>query len=355
MVQEDILPIRENDYQQWVNTLKSRFQSAKVSASLKVNNELLRFYLSVGEDISNNQFDNRYGSQFYKRLSLDLQRAIPNTKGFSPTNLKYMRYFYELFKDEIQNHPQVVDELICLPWGHIRYIIDNCKNDSHKALFFVSKTIENNWSRAVLLNFLGTDLYDRQGKAVTNYSRTLPNPQGELAQQITKDPYNFDFLTLSEKYIEKELKDALVTNIERFLLELGQGFAYMGREYRVKIGNTEKFMDMLFYNAKLHCYVVVEVKTEVFDAQNLGQLGLYVSAVNHLIKSTVDNPTIGLLICRSKDNVVAKYALESTSLPIGISEYELAKVYPQDFQSTLPSIEQIEKELSKQVKLATHK
>ena len=266
-----------------------------------------------------------------------------------------MRYFYELFKDEIQNHPQVVDELICLPWGHIRYIIDNCKNDSHKALFFVSKTIENNWSRAVLLNFLGTDLYDRQGKAVTNYSRTLPNPQGELAQQITKDPYNFDFLTLSEKYIEKELKDALVTNIERFLLELGQGFAYMSREYRVKIGNTEKFMDMLFYNAKLHCYVVVEVKTEVFDAQNLGQLGLYVSAVNHLIKSPADNPTIGLLICRSKDNVVAKYALESTSLPIGISEYELAKVYPQDFQSTLPSIEQIEKELSKQVKLATHK
>lgn len=355
MAQEDILTIRENDYQQWVNTLKSRFQTAKVSASLKVNNELMRFYLSVGKDISNNQFENRYGSQFYKRLSLDLQHAIPNSKGFSPTNLKYMRYFYELFRDEIQNHPQVVDDLVCLPWGHIRYIIDNCKNDSRKALFFVSKTIENNWSRAVLLNFLGTDLYDRQGKAVTNYSRTLPNPQGELAQQITKDSYNFDFLTLSEKYIEKELKDALVANIERFLLELGQGFAYMGREYRVKIGNTEKFMDMLFYNAKLHCYVVVEVKTEVFDAQNLGQLGLYVSAVNHLIKSPADNPTIGLLICRSKDNVVAKYALESTSLPIGISEYELAKVYPQDFQSTLPSIEQIEKELSKQVKLATQK
>lgn len=240
-----------------------------------------------------------------------------------------------------------MDDLVCLPWGHIRYIIDNCKNDLDKALFFVGKTLENNWSRAVLLNFLGTDLYERQGKAITNYPQTLPEPQGELAQQITKDPYSFDFLTLSERYVEKELKDALVANIERFLLELGQGFAYMGREYRVKIGNTEKFMDMLFYNAKLHCYVVVEVKTEVFDAQNLGQLGLYVSAVNHLLKSPADNPTIGLLICRSKDNVVAKYALESTSLPIGISEYELAKIYPQDFQSTLPSIEQIEKELSK--------
>ena len=240
-----------------------------------------------------------------------------------------------------------MDDLVCLPWGHIRYIIDNCKNDLDKALFFVGKTLENNWSRAVLLNFLGTDLYERQGKAITNYPQTLPEPQGELAQQITKDPYSFDFLTLSERYVEKELKDALVANIERFLLELGQGFAYMGREYRVKIGNTEKFMDMLFYNAKLHCYVVVEVKTEAFDAQNLGQLGLYVSAVNHLLKSPADNPTIGLLICRSKDNVVAKYALESTSLPIGISEYELAKVYPQDFQSTLPSIEQIEKELSK--------
>lgn len=346
-MEEGIQSIIDTDYERWVLTIRTRFQRAKVSASLKVNNELLRFYLSVGKDIYNNQYENRYGSQFYKRLSIDLQREIPNSKGFSPTNLKYMRYFYELFKDEIQNRPQVVDDLVCLPWGHIRYIIDNCKNDLDKALFFVGKTLENNWSRAVLLNFLGTDLYERQGKAITNYPQTLPEPQGELAQQITKDPYSFDFLTLSERYVEKELKDALVANIERFLLELGQGFAYMGREYRVKIGNTEKFMDMLFYNAKLHCYVVVEVKTEAFDAQNLGQLGLYVSAVNHLLKSPADNPTIGLLICRSKDNVVAKYALESTSLPIGISEYELAKVYPQDFQSTLPSIEQIEKELSK--------
>ena len=337
----------DNAYKEGISKISTDFRKSQIRASMKINDEMLRFYWKLGKGISSMSEQFGYGMGFYKTVSDDLKSILPDVKSFSPTNLKYMRYFYELFKDEIQNRPQVVDDLVCLPWGHIRYIIDNCKNDLDKALFFVGKTLENNWSRAVLLNFLGTDLYERQGKAITNYPQTLPEPQGELAQQITKDPYSFDFLTLSERYVEKELKDALVANIERFLLELGQGFAYMGREYRVKIGNTEKFMDMLFYNAKLHCYVVVEVKTEAFDAQNLGQLGLYVSAVNHLLKSPADNPTIGLLICRSKDNVVAKYALESTSLPIGISEYELAKVYPQDFQSTLPSIEQIEKELSK--------
>ena len=173
----------------------------------------------------------------------------------------------------------------------------------------------------------------------------MPLPQGDLAQQLMKDPYNFDFITITEDYEEKELKDALIHNIEKFLLELGRGFAYMGREFRLQIGNVEKFMDMLFYNTNLHCYVVVEVKTSEFDSENIGQLGTYVTAVNHILKRDGDNPTVGLLICKTKDNVLAQYALESMAVPIGISEYELSKLYPVDFKSGMPSIEEIESKL----------
>lgn len=213
-------------------------------------------------------------------------------------------------------------------------------------MFYVNKTIENNWSRAVLLNWLTTDLYERQGKAITNFSSQLPTPQGDLAQEMTKDPYNFDFLTLTENYNEKELKDASEDNIVKFLLELGSGFAFVGREYRLLIGETEKFIDLLFYNIKLHCYVVIEVKTDKFDSSSIGQLGTYVAAANHILKADGDNPTIGLLICKEKDNILAQYALESSSEPVGISEYELSKLYPADFKGSLPSIEEIERQLN---------
>ena len=197
----------------------------------------------------------------------------------------------------------------------------------------------------MLLNFLDTDLYERQGKAITNFKLALPAPQSDLAQEMTKDPYNFDFLAISEDYREKELKDALEDIIRKFLLELGTGFAYVGREYRIVIGQTEKFIDMLFYNLNLRCYVVIEIKTGKFESENIGQLGTYVAAVNHILKKDIDNPTLGLLICKSKDNVLAQYALESTSQPIGVSEYELSKLYPIDFKSSLPSIEELENEL----------
>ena len=232
-----------------------------------------------------------------------------------------------------------------IPWGHHRYIIDKCLSRPEKAMFFVRKTIENGWSRNMLLNFLDTDLYERQGKAVTNFKLALPAPQSDLAQEMTKDPYNFDFLAISEDYREKELKDALEDNIRKFLLELGTGFAYVGREYRIVIGQTEKFIDMLFYNLNLRCYVVIEIKTGKFESENIGQLGTYVAAVNHILKKDIDNPTLGLLICKSKDSVLAQYALESTSQPIGVSEYELSKLYPVDFKSSLPSIEDLENEL----------
>lgn len=229
--------------------------------------------------------------------------------------------------------------------GHHKYIIDKCGDNPEKALFYVNKILENNWSRAVLLNWLSTDLYERQGKAITNFSNQLTVPQEDLTQEMTKDPYNFDFLTLTEGYNEKKSKDALEENIVKFLLELGSGFAFVGREYRLVIGETEKFLDLLFYNIKLHCYVVIKVKTWRFDSDNIGQLGTYVAATNHILKSEKDNPMIGLLICKEKDNVLAKYALESSSEPIGISEYELSKLYPANFKGSLPSIAEIEQQL----------
>ena len=335
----------DKDYSVWVQELKERYLTQRLKAHSAVMNYCLEFYWSVGKDIVSKQSENKYGSGFYKRLSLDLQNELPGVKGLSPTNLKYMKYYYELFMEEVLIRPQLVDELKRIPWGHLRCIIDSCKGDAKKAIFFINKTLEHNWSRPVLLNFLDTDLYERQGKSITNFKNTLPAVQGELAQQITKDPYTFDFLKLREKYDERDLKEALITNIEKFLLELGRGFAYMGREFRLEIGKEEKFMDMLFYNTNLHCYVVVEVKISKFKAGDLGQLGLYVSAVNHILKKDVDNPTIGLIICKSKDNIVAQYSLESSALPIGISEYELSKLYPSDFKSSMPTIEEIEESL----------
>ncbi|MCR5249092.1 MAG: PDDEXK nuclease domain-containing protein [Lachnospiraceae bacterium] len=242
---------------------------------------------------------------------------------------------------------KISEEIIFLiPWGHNKAILDKCKDNRDKALFFVNKTLENNWPRAVLLNFLDTDLYERQGKAITNFAQTLPGIQGDLAQAITKDPYNFDFLTLHERYNEKELKDALIDKVQSFLLELGTGFAYMGREVRIKVGRKEKFIDLLFYNTRVHCYVVVEVKAGEFDSTNMGQLGTYVVAVNHQIKTDYDNPTIGLVVCKGMDKVEAQYALESSSQPLGISSYELSKLIPEEFKGSLPTIEEIEEELS---------
>lgn len=251
--------------------------------------------------------------------------------------------------DTFENNQQIVDDLSVIfhiPWGHHVKILDKCKGDSQRALFYVRKTYENNWSRAILLNFLSTDLYDRQGKAITNFSFTLPETQSALAQAITKDPYNFDFLSIREKYDEKELKDALMGNIVKFLLELGNGFAFVGREVRLEIGDTENFVDMLFYNIKLHCYVVVEVKIDEFQSNDMGQLGTYMVAVNHQMKGEQDGPTLGLLICKSKDNVKAQYALEASSQPMGISEYDISTFLPENYKSSLPTIEEIEAEFS---------
>lgn len=294
-------------YCEWIAELKQRYLSARLRASQSVTTELLRFYWSVGQDIASKQWANTYGSAFYKTLSRDLQREMPDVRGLSETNLKYMYYFYCLYSGCLGNRPRPADDskmpirlqgvddfakegLFSIPWDHHRRIIDHCKGNAEKALFYVRETLHNNWGRDALLNFLKSDLYEREGKAVSNFQKTLPCPQGDLAQQITRDPYNFDFLTLTKGFKEKELEDALVANVTRFLIELGTGWAYMGRQIRFGVGEKEVFPDLLFYNTHIHAYCVVELKVGSFKAEYLGQLGLYVATVNHQMKSEHDNP-----------------------------------------------------------------
>lgn len=353
----------DDNYKNWIKDVSKRFKQSQIKAAIKVNADMLMFYWSLGRDISKMTVNVQYGNAFYKNVSDDLQEIFPDVHSFSATNLRYMKRFYELYSEteilpqlgedfENQKLPQLgeqpINAVFYIPWGHNKLIIDKCKNDKEKALFYVKKVRENNWSRAVLLNFLDTDLYAREGKAITNFHKFLPDVQSDLAQAITKDPYNFDFLTITERYNEKELKDALMDNITKFLLELGNGFAFVGREVRIEVGKKEKFIDMLFYNIKLHCYVVLEVKVDEFDSSYSGQLGTYVAAVNHTLKGENDSPTIGLIVCKSMDKVEAQYALESSSQPIGISGYELSKLIPEKFKGSLPTIEEIEAELSSQ-------
>ena len=361
---QNTLMVTDDRYRKWITELSTRYQQSQIKAAVSVNSEMLMFYWSLGRDIVAMDAENTYGSSFYKTLSADLRTVLPNAKGFSPTNLKYMKRFFVLYQNRPQlvgkslpttdreNRPQLADEfnevqmLFMIPWGHHRLILDRCNTDPKKAWFYVRQTLENNWSRAVLQNWLDTDLYERQGKAITNFAQTLPAPQSDLAQEMTRDPYNFDFLTIRAKYNEKELKDALMDNVQKLLMELGTGFAFVGREYRLVVGRTEQFIDLLFYNYHLHCFVVVEVKVTDFDPRDMGQLGTYVAAVDGIMRSDGDNRTIGLLICKTKDNVLAQYAATVTNAPIGISEYQLNNQLKDEFKGTLPTIEEIERGLA---------
>lgn len=364
------IKIIDQEYLHWVDLLIERYQYCQVRAAIRVNSEQLLYNWLLGRDIVEMNVEQRWGEKVIEQLSKDLKGRMPDIDGLSVTNLRYCRRFYLLYNQEdiirpqlggefetLINiiHPQAGGELINLdkiaifniPWGHHKLIMDKVKGDVMKALYYVNQTQENNWSRSMLLNWIDTGLYERSGKAITNFKSLMPNISGDLAQELTKDPYNFAFAGITKKHNEAQLKNALLTNITKFLIELGTGFAYVGREYRLQIGETEKFIDLLFYNIKLRCYVVVEVKVEKFDSRDIGQIGSYVVAANHILREEGrDNPTIGLLICKSKDNTLAQYALESTSQPIGISEYELERFYPETIEGTMPTIEEIEHELN---------
>ncbi len=384
------LTITDKDYTLWVEDLSVRYRQSQIKAAVRVNRELLKYYWELGRDIEEMHVEERWGQGVIKNLSADLQHRNPNSTGLSRTNIYYAKKFYLLYSQYFKIIPQAVgllevvpqvvgqldgkkvpqpvaqiqtsetvsqtmeqleEMLFSIPWGHHRYLMDHYANEPEKALFYVKKTLKEGWSRDVLLNFMDTDLYEREGKALTNFTHTLPDETSELAQELTKDPYNFAFTGITGKYNEQKLKEGLLANISQFLLELGTGFAYVGKEYRLEIGQKEKFIDLLFYNLNLSCYVVIEVKIGEFDFQDLGQLSGYVVACNHILrKEGRDNPTIGLLICRQKDSLLAQYALEGSNLPLGISQYELSKLYPGKVEDAMPTIEEIEAKLGKDLK-----
>ncbi len=336
--------LQTTEYKEFIKRIKLKARQAQIKASVRVNSTLIEFYWELGEEIVLKQKSTNWGSGFLKNMSRDLMEEFPDVKGFSKRNLELIRKWYLYYSQKNTIAKQVVSQLVLIPWGHNIVIIQKSEN-IREALFYVQKTIENSWSRVVLRHQIELQLFEREGKALTNFSKTLPQPQSDLANELTKDPYQFDFLTLRERYNERELEDALMENMTKFLLELGQGFAFVGRQYKLLVGGDEFRIDLLFYHIKLACYVVVELKTVKFQPEFAGKLNFYISAVDGELRGKRDNATIGILICKSKNSTVVEYALKDINKPIGVSEYQLSHVLPKEFKSSLPSIEAIEEEL----------
>lgn len=336
------LMILDNDYKIWITQIKEKVRQTQIKASIKVNYELLNLYWELGREIISKESNAVWGERFLTVMSQDLRKEFPDITGFSLSNLHNIRYWYKFYQPHLTTDMESMIKSI--PWGHNQRIMYKCQNVD-EALFYVRKTMDNGWSRSVLEHQIESGLFQRQGNAITNFDVRLPEVHSDLAKQTLKDPYHFDFLTLREKYDEKELEQALVDQMTQFLLELGSGFSYLGRQVHIKVGESDFYMDLLFYHVRLHCYVVVELKTEKFKPEFVGKLNFYITAVNKQLKTERDNPTIGILICKDKDNVVAEYALDDVSQPIGIAEYQLNEWLKQEVKRSLPTIEEIEQEL----------
>ncbi|QXL85211.1 YhcG family protein [Comamonas sp. NLF-1-9] len=344
MSTDDAKPVKltpaPEGYADWLADLKTRIHTAQQRAALAVNRELVLLYWQIGQDILARQAAQGWGAKVIERLSQDLRSAFPEMKGFSPRNLKYMRAFAEAWPDQ-----SFVQEVLAqLPWYHQLALLDKLPGPKTRQ-WYAAKAIEHNWSRNVLVMQIETRLLERSGKAETNFELTLPKPQSDLARESLKDPYRFDFLGLTDEAQERAVEDALVKHVTEFLLELGAGFAFVGRQVLLDVGGDEFFIDLLFYHLKLRSYVVIELKAGKFKPEHLGQLGFYLTAVDEQVKHPQDNPTIGLLLCKSKNKVVAEYALRQNAKPLGVAEYKLIESLPPELASDLPSIEQIEQEL----------
>jgi predicted nuclease of restriction endonuclease-like (RecB) superfamily len=328
-------------YSGWLAELKHRIHSAQQRATLAVNRELVQLYWQIGRDILTRQAAKGWGAKVIERLSGDLRSAFPEMKGFSRTNLMYMRAFAEAWPEE-----EIVQGVLGqLPWYHQLALLDKLPGPETR-LWYAAKAIEHNWSRNILVMQIESRLLERSGTAVTNFALTLPKPESDLARESLKDPYRFDFLGLGEEAQEREIEHALIKHVTDFLLELGAGFAFVGRQVLLDVGGEEFFIDLLFYHLKLRCYVVIELKAGKFKPEHLGQLSFYLTAVDAQIKHPDDGPTIGLLLCKTKNKVVAEYALRGKDQPLGVAEYQLVESLPAELQTSLPSIEQIERELA---------
>ena len=330
-------------YSELLGSVRAHVSQGRRRAVAAVTQELVLTYWQVGREILDRQTYEGYGSNVINRLSADLKRAFPDATGFSPRNLRYMRAFAAAWPDlEI-----VQRSAAHLPWRHHQQLLDKL-DDAETRLWYAQRSLEEGWSRNILAHQIDTRLHERSGRAVTNFTATLPPEQSDLAQQATKDPYLFDFLGVTEPRLERDLERRLMDHVSDFLLELGQGFALLGRQVRLTLGGDEFFCDLLFYHVRLRCYVVVELKGGAFKADYLGQLGLYIAAVDDLMARDGDAPTVGLLLCRTKNSVVAEYALRSQNAPIGVAEWatRITDSLPPELAGSLPSIETLEAELS---------
>lgn len=334
--------IAGKEYAQLLSSLKERFRTSQIKAAVKVNTSLLEFYWEMGRDISKLHEAAKWGSAFFDCLSLDLKTSFPGQSGFSVTNIKYAKRWYEFYNQDDIIRQQVVDEFEMpadfgiIPWGHHIAIFTRCKS-VNEALFYIEETIRNSWSRAILDSEIDNDLYARRGKAITNFDEKLPAPYSGLAKAILKSPYDFGFID-KKVTTEKQLEEELATNITRFLLELGQGFAYVGRQMELKMPSGQTFIpDMIFYHTRLKSYIVCELKVVPFIPDFAGKLNFYVSAVDELMKQPDDNPTIGLLICKSKDDTVVEWSFRGMNRPLGVAEYQLKEFISEKAAKLLPS------------------
>ena len=332
--------INNNEYLNLVQLVKNEIKQAQYKAALNVNKELIMLYYGIGKIINEHK---SWGNKFIENLAADIKLSFPEAKGYSVRNLKYMAKFAAIYKDE-----EFVQQAVAqIPWGHTVVLLDKI-SDSVIRNWYVEKTIENGWSRNVLVHQIENGLYRRQVIAdkISNFENRLPASQSELATQTMKDPYIFDFISFKEDMLERDIEQALVKNVTKLLLELGTGFAFLGNQYHLNVGGDDFYIDLLFYSLNLRCYVVIELKTGEFKPDYAGQLNFYLSAVDGILKSEYDNPTIGLLLCKSKNNIVAEYALKDMSKPMGVSEYKVTSDLPENLSRQLPSVEDIQKHIS---------
>lgn len=363
----------DKEYYSWINEIKTRYRGAQIKATIRVNSEQLRFNWLLGRDLVIRKAEEKWGSGIVEQVSLDLQAAFPHAKGFSTTNIWNMKKWFlfyssgteklhqlggemHFFDGELQR-PTVQDNTILhqvgaelpyllslVPWRHHVEILFKCKNID-EALFYVKRIIAEDWSRSTLVQCIKADLYHTSGNAVTNFSETFSPDKSELIQAITKDTYDFGFLTLDEGYKEEALETELEQNLTHFLLELGTGFAYLGRQKQIIVGGKTRKLDMLFFHIKLNCYVVIELKAVPFQPEFIGKLNYYVNVVDDLIKTPGQNPTIGLLICSDKDSTDVRYAIKGFNTPLGVSSYN--NIQLKEIQSQLPTVEELKNRLQK--------
>ncbi|MBN2578545.1 MAG: DUF1016 family protein [Pirellulales bacterium] len=352
-MRQESLPSLPADYIELLEELKKRIRHAQVRASVAANRELIRLYWDVGRIIIERQKGRSWGKGIVDHLVADIQREFPGIEGFSERNIRRMRAFYTAYTQEVAFLPQPVAELdgrifpqtvAEIPWGHNVILIEKIK-DPLQRLWYAQKTVQCGWSRSILVHQIESDLYGREGQAITNFDRTLPAPQSDLAQQTLKDPYVFDFLTLADDAREKELHQGLLEHLRDFMLELGVGFAFVGSQYHLEVENDDYYLDLFFYHLELRAFVVIDLKAGEFKPEFAGKMNFYLSAVDDQLCHPDDHPSIGIILCKDKKKVTAEYALRNTCTPISVSEYRLTTVLPKELKSNLPTIEQLEKEL----------